>query len=88
MTVAYFEVLCEAGRVTEAAREFLLERTPKERFALCLECPAEFYEVVRELGDLGMTLGDFKCIARGQPEREVWGRSGPEGAAVGPRERV
>ena len=43
MTLAYFEVLCEAGRVTNAARKFVLEQTPKERFALCVECPSEFY---------------------------------------------
>ena len=82
MTLAYFEVLCEVGRVSVAAREFVLERTPKERFALCLECSADFYETVRELGDLGLTLGDFERIAKGQPEREVWGRPSPEGAAL------
>ena len=74
MTLAYFEVLCEAGRVTNAARKFVLEHTPKERFALCVECPSEFYQTVRELGNLGLTLGDFERIAKGKPEREMWGR--------------
>ena len=74
MTLAYFEVLFEAGRVTLEARKFVLELNPRQRFALCIERPSEFYQTVRELGDLGLTLGDFERIAKGKPEREVWGR--------------
>jgi len=100
MTLAYFEVLFEAGRVTLEARKFVLELNPvlaqlrhlsgraaRQRFALCVERPDEFAATVRELAGLGFTLGDLERLA-GPPQPERWGRPGPEGAVVGPRRRV
>ncbi len=81
MTLAYFEVLFEAGRVTPKARKFVLELTPKQRFALCIERPEAFAATVRELAGLGFTLGDLERLA-GPPRPEHWGRTGPEGAAL------
>lgn len=73
MTLAYFEVLFEAGRVTPQARRFVLELNPRQRFALCVERPNEFAATVRELAGLGFTLGDLERLAGpAQPER--WGR--------------
>ena len=74
MTLAYFEVLFEAGRVTLEARKFVLELTPRQRFALCVERPAEFAATVRELAQLGFTLGDLQRLA-GPTQPERWGRA-------------
>jgi len=74
MTLAYFEVLFEAGRATLRAKKFVLELTPNQRFALCLERPDEFAATVRELAGLGFTLGDLERLAgycRCQEERTV-----------------
>ncbi len=73
MTLAYFEVLFEAGRVTLEAKTFVLELTPRQRFALCVEQPEAFAATVQELAGLGFTLGDLERLA-GPPRPEHWGR--------------
>jgi|GEM_PF-1325710 len=78
MTIAYFEMLFEAVRGTPAAREFVVELTPTQRFALCVKRPDASAATVRELAQLGFTLGSLERLA-GPPQPERRGRPGPEG---------
>ena len=60
MSVAQFEDLCDAGKISANLEAFVLEMTMQDRQNLEREQPEEFAQHVRDLQFIGFDLGNLE----------------------------
>jgi hypothetical protein len=60
MSVAQFEALCDAGKISATLEAFVLEMTAADRQTLEREQPEEFAQHVRDLHFIGFDLDDLE----------------------------
>ena len=65
MSVAQFEDLCDAGKISANTETFVLEMSPAQRLGLEQAQPEIFSVTVRELSSIGFDLRVFERVAVG-----------------------
>ena len=63
MSVAQFEALCDAGKISANAETFVLEMTPTDRAILEEAQPGIYQTTLNELSRVGFDVQSFERVA-------------------------